>query len=58
MLSCGSSVIVKRNLHRKKNVENFDFVEIFNFIRGSTEVGFRVCSVANSQENVRGGALF
>ena len=51
-------MIVKRNLHRKKSVENIDFVEIFNFIRGSTEVGFRVRSVVNSQENVRGGALF
>ena len=53
LLSCESSTIMKRNLGRKKNAENLDFIERSNFIRGSTEAGFCACSGVNSQENTR-----
>ena len=48
-----SSVSVKGNLNIKTCV-----IERSNFIRGSTEAGFRRCSAVNSQENTSYGALF
>ena len=48
-----SSVSVKGNLNIKTCVK-----ERSNFIRGSTEAGFRRCSAVNSQENTSYGALF
>ena len=45
---------VKGNLDGKKIKENLDFVENFvensNFIRESTDAGFRGCFAVNSQE--------
>ena len=43
-------VIVKGNLDRKKIANKLHFVEIRNFIKGSTEAGFRGCSGVNLHE--------